>query len=52
MPLEINVITDTSRASLVLGTISQDKAGYQLLLWKDNGERRGTVDLNFSVLLL
>lgn len=52
MPLEINVITDTSRASSVPETISQYKAQYQSFIWKESGERRGSADVTFLVLLL
>lgn len=52
MPLEVNVITDTPRATSAPETISQYKSEYQLLLWKESGERRRSVDVAFSGLLL
>lgn len=52
MPLEVDVITDTSRASSVPETISQYKAEHQSFLWKESEERRGSAGITFSVLLL
>lgn len=51
MPLEINVIKDRARGISVPETISQYKAEYQLLLWKESGERR-SADVTLTVLLL
>lgn len=52
MPLKINVITDTSRASSVSGTISQYKVEYWSFLWKESGETRGSAQVTFSVLFI